>query len=64
MQLQNGDVLTGHALHDGTVRAFVNGVLVLETTADPLFVDNGGSIGLWFFSWTGGDIDLDDFGGK
>ena len=63
MQLSAGDVLTGHALHDGTVRAFINGVLVGTADASPFFVDKGGYIVLWFISPSPQHAMVDDFAG-
>ena len=60
MTLANGDQLGGRAEADGTVRAYVNGVEVLQVKADE-FADKGGRVGMWFFVTA--DSILDDFAG-
>jgi hypothetical protein len=62
-EMQDGDQLAGRALPDGTVEAYVNGVLVGTADAGPFFADKGGSIGLWFLSGNYDGI-LDDFRGR
>jgi hypothetical protein len=48
--LQEGGKLSGQALADGTVSAFVNGEWVGQANAGSFFVNKGGYIGLWFIN--------------
>jgi uncharacterized repeat protein (TIGR01451 family) len=59
--LQDGDVLGARALADGTVQAFVNGLLIGEADAGSFFAGKGGRVGLWFI--VAADTVLDDFSG-
>lgn len=56
-----GDQLGGRVMNDGTVQAFVNGVLVGETSAGSFFVGKGGRVGLGFAGADGAM--LEDFAG-
>jgi hypothetical protein len=60
-RLVAGDQLGARALQDGTVQAYVNGVLVGQVSAGGFFVDLPGQIGLGFAGAE--DARLDDFGG-
>lgn len=59
--LKPGDRLTGVALADGTLQAYVNGVFLGQANAGKFFVGKAGRIGLWFFQAR--EAVLDDFGG-
>lgn len=59
--LMPGDRLTGVALADGTLQAYVNGVFLGQANAGKFFAGKGGRIGLWFFQAR--EAVLDDFGG-
>lgn len=59
--VQAGDVLTGQARADGSVRVLVNGILVGQTNVNSYFVNRGGAIGVWFHNANGAYFD--DFGG-
>jgi hypothetical protein len=65
-QVQDGDVLTGQALADGTVKVFINGGLIATADTVPDFDDlfkGGGYIGIWFSSPGHPHAVIDDFGG-
>jgi hypothetical protein len=62
--MQAGDRLSGQALADGTVKAFVNGQLVGQANAGSFFTNKGGYIGLWFVNSSTPQVVFDDFKGK
>jgi len=61
MRLHNGDQLSGRAQTDGSVQAYVNGLLVIEANAGTDFQDRGGVVGLLFIRAR--HALLDDFSG-
>ena len=61
MDLQDGDQLAGVALADGTIEAYVNGVLIGSVNS-PFFAEKGGHIGIWFIG--NQHAILDDFAGR
>ncbi len=59
--LRAGQRLGAVALADGSVRVFVDGVLLGSSNAGSFFAGKGGRIGLWFSN--AGEAVLDDFSG-
>jgi hypothetical protein len=59
--LQPGDKLSAVAAANGTVRIYVNGVLIGNATVNSYFVNRGGSIGVWFHQAP--NAEFDNFGG-
>jgi hypothetical protein len=64
--VMDGDVLTGQAFEDGTVKVFINGGLIATADTVPDFDDlftGGGNVGIWFSSPGHPHAIVDDFGG-
>jgi hypothetical protein len=59
--LQAGDKLGAVAAADGTVRVYVNGVLISTSTANSYFVNRGGAVGVWYQNAP--NAEFDNFGG-
>jgi PKD repeat protein len=59
--LQAGDKLGAVAAADGTVRVYVNGVLISTSTANSYFVNRSGAVGVWYQNAP--NAEFDNFGG-